>query len=478
MKSTRDTSLVGLQSTFSRRDLLKGAVALTAAASVPKALGVTPTGAPPGTVWLYIGTYTGAPGAFASNGMGIYLCELNLSTGKLTVLRLVGPVVTVGTTSTTSPSSLALDPTRTHLYAGNEYGPPGAVTAYSIDRLTGDLTPLNAQPTLGAPAYVGVDHLGQYLFAAEYTGAYFEAFPILANGSLGPAVFQQHDLDNVGPKTATNAPPGSFAISAHEGPNGHPHQMEADPSNQFVLGTDAGEDRIYVWKLTPGATPPLTPAATPFVNAPPGDGPRHFAFHPNGIWMYSIQEEASTIMFWHFDPTTGALTQEQIIPSVPPGFTGTDFASEIRVSADGAFVYGANRTSDTIGVFSIGLDGRLTQVSHASTLGDYPRIFAIDPSGRFIAVANQRADNVTTFRISLGNQDQQGDSQGQGLLASLKFTGDYTPVGSPAGMVFLTCPLWYARADAGLNVLETRATEARTVLVLRRKTGPPPILSV
>jgi 6-phosphogluconolactonase len=439
MQSTEDARLGGLQSTFSRRDLLKGAAALMAAASVPAsvpaAFGQPPTGAPPGTVWLYIGTYTGAPGG-GGNGQGIYLCALDLSTGELTVLRLVAPALPASgaTPSTASPSTIALDPTGTHLYAGNEYGPPGAVSAYSINRLTGDLTLLNGQPALGAPAHVSVDHSGKYLFSAEYIGSWFEVFPILANGSLGPAVFQQHDIDNVGPKIATNAPPGSFAISAHEGPNGHPHQMEADPSNEWVLGPDAGQDRIYVWKLTLGATPPLAPAAVPFVNTPPGDGPRHFAFHPNGIWMYSIQEEASTIMFWTFNATTGALSAQQIIPSVPPGFTGTDFTSEIRVSADGNFVYGANRLSDTIGVFSVGRDGTLTQVSHASTLGDYPRIFSIDPSGQFVAVGNQRADNVTTFRISQVGQDRA--SQGR-VRGSLTFTDNYTPVGSPSGMVFL-----------------------------------------
>jgi 6-phosphogluconolactonase (cycloisomerase 2 family) len=442
MESTKDRKPGSLQNTFTRRDLFKGAAALTAAASVPQAFGQQPTGAPSGTVWLYIGTYTGAPGA-GGNGNGIYLCELNLSTGKLTVVRLVAPALpATGTTpSTASPSTIALDPTRTHLYAGNEYGPPGAVSAYSINRLTGDLTLLNGQPTLGAPAYVGVDQHGRYLFSAEYSGSYFEVFPILAGGSIGPVVFKQQDLGNVGPTTATNAPPGSFAISAHEGPNGHPHQMETDPSNQWVVGPDAGQDRIYVWKLTPGATPPLTPAATPFVNTPPGDGPRHFAFHPNGVWMYSIQEEASTIMFWHFNPATGSLSAQQIIPSVPPGFTGTDFTSEIRVSADGNFVYGANRLSDTIGVFSIGHDGRLTPISFASTLGDYPRIFTIDPSGRFIAVGNQRADNVTTFSVNRGQGqgDDQGDDHGNSGRGpgSLKFTGNYTPVGSPSGMVFL-----------------------------------------
>ncbi len=422
MESTKNAKLGGFESTFSRRNFLMSAAALTAVASVPKAFGQQPTGAPRGTVWLYIGTYT------PNNGKGIYLCELNLSTGKLTVLRLVAPALpATGTNpSTASPSTIALDPTRTHLYAGNEYGPPGAVSAYSINRLTGDLTLLNGQPAVGAPAHVSVDQRGRYLFSAEYTGGYFEVFPILVGGL---------------PTTATNAPPGSFAFSAHEGPNGHPHQMETDPSNQWVLGTDAGQDRIYVWKLTSGATPPLTPAAIPFVDAPPGDGPRHFAFHPNGVWMYSIQEEASTIMFWHFNPATGALSPQQIIPSVPPGFTGTDFTSEIRVSADGNFVYGANRLSDTIGVFSIGRDGTLTQISYASTLGDYPRIFTIDPSGRFIVAGNQRADNITTFRINPGAGGQgQGQNQGdeEHGPGSLTFTGNYTPVGSPSGMVFLT----------------------------------------
>jgi 6-phosphogluconolactonase len=430
METAKGTKLAGWQSAFSRRTFLTGAAALAAAASAPKAFGQPPTGAPAGTVWLYIGTYTGAPGPRGRSGMGIYLCALSLSTGELTVLRLVAPALPAmgPTPSTGSPSTIALDPTRTHLYAGNEYGPPGAVSAYSINRLTGDLTLLNVQPAVGAPAHVSVDQGGRYLFAAEYSGSYFEVFPILPNGSLGPAVFQVQTLDNVDTsfktKPATNAPPGSFAFSAHEGPNGHPHQMESDPSNQWVVGTDAGQDRIYVWKLNLGGTPPLTPAAIPFVNTPAGDGPRHFAFHPNGAWMYSIQEEASTIMFWDFDRATGALSAQQIVPSVPHGFAGTNFTSEIRVSADGDFVYGANRLNDTISVFKIGNDGRLTQASHVSTLGDYPRIFALDPSGRFMAVGNQFADNVTTFSVNPGN-------------GSLKFTGNYTPVGSPSGMVFL-----------------------------------------
>lgn len=426
MESRKDIKPGSVKSILSRRNLLKGAGALAAAGAIPQAFGQQATGAPFGTIWLYISTYTSAaPSAFGNNGQGIYLLQLDLFTGQLTELGLVGPVLT--TPNTGSPSTIALDPSRTHLYAGNELGPPGAVTAYSINRLTGALTLLNQQPAVGSPAYVGVDANSKYLFSAEYTGAYFEVFPIMGDGSLGPAVFQQFDTDHVGPMKATNGPPGSFAISAHEGPNGHPHMMQTDLSNRWVLGADAGQDRIYVWQLTPGNTPPLTPAATPFTyvpagTAPSGDGPRHFAFHPNGRWLYSIQEEASTIIYWRFDPSSGSLSQQQMLSSLPPGFAGTSFTSEIRVSPDGRYVYGANRTNDTIGVFRIGADGTLTQITHASTLGDYPRIFTIDPFGLFAVVGNQRADNVTTFRVS---------------GAQLIFTGNYTPVGSPSGMVFL-----------------------------------------
>ena len=431
MQPTKETKPGTLQSILSRRNLLMGAGALAAAANVPEASGqqIAPTGAPFGTIWLYISTYTSdQPSAFGSNGKGIYLCELNLFTGSLSVLRLVASVATAPATSLPSPSTIALNPNRTRLYAGNEFGPPGAVSAYAINRQTGDLRLLNTQPTLGAPAHVSVDQQNQYLFSAEYSGGHFEAFPIRDNGSLGPAVFDKSDPHNNGEQHAANGPPGSFAISAHEvGGTGHPHMIEADPSNQWVLGTDAGQDRIYVWKLTVGAVRPLTPATPAFVHVPQdtphsGDGPRHFAFHPNGRWLYSIQEEASTIIFWIFDPGTGVLTQQQQVSSLPPGFAGTDFTSEIRVSPDGRFVYGANRTNDTITVFSVQPDGFLSQVSYASTLGDYPRIFTIDPFGLFAVCGNQRADNVTTFRISGGQ---------------LIFTGNYTGIGSPSGMVFL-----------------------------------------
>jgi len=158
---------------------------------------------------------------------------------------------------------------------------------------------------------------------------------------------------------------------------------------------------------------------------PSGDGPRHLAFHPNGRWLYSIQEEASTVTLFDYDPMQGTLALRQSLSSLPKGFAGTSFASEILIAPDGKFLYGANRLHDTIATFAIGAEGRLTWVGETATMGDYPGQCRIDPSGSFLYACNRRSDSITCFSIH----------RATGLLT---FTGQYTAVGSPASITFLS----------------------------------------
>jgi 6-phosphogluconolactonase len=160
------------------------------------------------------------------------------------------------------------------------------------------------------------------------------------------------------------------------------------------------------------------------VSLPAGDGPRHFAFHPNGSWLYSLQEEASTIALFDYDATKGRLAARQTLSSLPPGFAGSNFTSGILVSADGRFVYAANRLHDSIAYFAVGPTGTLTFTGEEWTRGDYPRSFNFDPTGRFLYSCNQRSDAVTVFRV---NRETGG----------LAFTGQYTPVGNPSVITFL-----------------------------------------
>lgn len=375
----------------------------------------------------YVGTFSSPLGDVpptqvdlpAGNGRGIHLFEVNRDTGAM---RPTG-TVDIGT----SPDCLVVNAAGDRLYSSNEtdrFGEAkqGSVSSFAIDPSNGQLTLLNTVASEGdGPTYVSIHPKGRFLFVANYFSGSIAVLPILADGRLGQATDVKQDTGKIGPTKATHAPPGSFAISGHDGP--HAHMIRADPSGRFVLHVDLGLDRIYVWKFD-DSSGTLAPNEPPSVALPPGDGPRHFDFHPNGGWMYSIQEEGSTIVLFDYDSSAGRLNPRQTISSLPPNFAGSNFCSEILVSNDGKFVYAGNRLHDSVGIFAIGSDGGLRQVGNEWTRGNYPRSFNFDPSGQFFYVCNQRADNVTVFRIN----------RQSGLL---DFTGHYTPVGNPSSITFV-----------------------------------------
>ena len=384
-------------------------------------------GEPAGPLFAYVGTFSSPlrdvlptqvdlpPG----NGRGIHVFRVDRSTGAMTAAG----VQEMGT----SPSCLAVNAAGTHLYSANETDRvgdknEGTVSAFAIDRADGKLKLLNTVRSGGAgPTYVSIHPAGRFLFVANYFGGSVAVLPILADGRLGDATDIKETAGKVGPARAPSAPPGSFAFSGHD--RTHAHMIQADPAGRFVLHVDLGLDKIFVWRFD-GQKGLLAPSEPPAVSLPPGDGPRHFHFHPNGRWIYSIQEEGSTVALFNYDAATGRLASRQTLSTLPPGFAGSNFCSEILVSADGKFVYAGNRLHDSIGIFSVGPDGTLKYVGEEWTRGDYPRSFSFDPTGEFLYCCNQRADNVTVFRV---NHDTGG----------LTFTGQYAAVGNPSSVVFV-----------------------------------------
>ena len=353
------------------------------------------------------------------NGRGIHIFRVNRSTGEWSS----SGVHEMGT----SPSCLAVNVAGDRLYSANEtdrMGPNknGSISAFSIDRASGKMELLNTVSSGGAgPTYVSIHPKGRHLLVANYFGGSISVLPILADGRLGEASDVKNDEGKIGPTKATNAPPGSFAFSGHD--RTHAHMIQADPSGKFVLHVDLGLDKIFVWKFEE-ETGKLAPNDPPSVSLPPGDGPRHFHFHPNGRWLYSVQEEGSTIVLFDYDATHGRLSARQTVSTLPPKFSGSNFCSEILVSSDGRFVYVGNRLHDSVGIFSVGANGELKFVADEWTRGNYPRSFSFDPTGRFFYCCNQRGDNVAVFEAN----------RETGLL---RFTGQYVPVGNPSHVVFV-----------------------------------------
>ena len=353
------------------------------------------------------------------NGRGIHLFQVNRENGSL----VASGVYEMGN----SPSCLAVNQAGTHLYSANETErvgneKQGTVSSFSIDPMTGSISLLNSVPSGGAgPTYISIHPSKKFLLVANYFGGSVAVLPIQPDGSLGSAVDVKVDAGKIGPTKAANAPKGSFAWSGHD--RTHAHMIQADPTGRFVLHVDLGLDKIFIWKFDPQKGK-LTPNDPSFVATPPGDGPRHFHFSSDGRFFYSIQEEGSTIAVFEYGQDLGTLALKQTISTLPPGFEGSNFCSEVLVSKDGKYLYAGNRLHDSIAIFSIGQDGLLTYLGEEWTRGNYPRSFNFDPTGQFLYCCNQRADHVTVFRVDP-------------LHGSLQFTGHYAGVGNPSMIEFL-----------------------------------------
>jgi len=384
-----------------------GKVALLAAGSLARA-----SSRP---IRAYVGTYSSPQGPEGSKGRGsgIYLFEMDPQSGTLTQRDVFK--------DDANPSWIELNKARTHIYAANE-AEAGAVSAFSIDPGSGELTLLNRASSGGAgPAHLSLHPSGKYVLVANYAGGTVAVLPILEDGQVGEPSDIHKDAGNLGPAKAASAPPGSFAISGHDKP--HAHMIESDPMGHFVLAADLGLDEILIYKFDSGSGK-MTLNNPPSFKLPPGDGPRHFAFHMNRHWFYTLQEESSTLVVCDYDSARGVLKEKQKISTLPKDFGGTNFTSEIVLSPDGRFVYVANRLHDSIAWFSVGHDGKLTWMGEEWTRGDYPRSFTIDPSGSFVYVCNQRADAIVCFK-----RDKK--------TGMLEFTGQYTAVGTPAIIRFV-----------------------------------------
>jgi len=325
---------------------------------------------------FYIGTYT------SGSSKGIYQASLNLDTG------VAGPTNLAGTA--TNSSFLAMHPGHKLLYAVMDQT-AGNVVAFSIDSTKTNLTKLNQLPSNGDnPVYVTVDKAGTSVLTANYNSGSVTVLSILADGSLGS-------------QTAH--------IQHSSSPTPHAHCVVLDPSNNFALVCDLGQDRIYSYHFDP-AQGTLTTNNPPWAPVQTGSGPRHLAFDPQGRRAYVICEVSNTIIAFNYNAQTGVLSPFQTNTTLPAGrLAANNAAAEIVMHPSGKFIYGSNRSNNSSGTNSVVVysvdpsSGALTMIQQVPTGPSgqkNPRNFALDPTGAFCIVANQYLNNILLFSIDPG----------------------------------------------------------------------------
>jgi 6-phosphogluconolactonase len=338
--------------------------------------------------YVYIGGYAPA------EQDGIRAFVLDEGTGALTPAG--------GLAGVANPSFLAASPDGRTIYAASEVGSfngrdgVGAVAAVAVGE-GGALSLLGQECSEGAgPCHVSVTPDGGAVLAANYGGGSVARLPVGGGGALGAATGSaKHD----GP---SRAHPGRQE-------NCHAHSITPHPSGAFAVACDLGADRLFVYRLD-GEGGGLTAAGA--VATRPGAGPRHLDFSADGRFAYVVNELDNTVAVYEVDPAAAALTEVQVVGTLPEGFTGSNTTAEVRLHPSGRFLYASNRGHDSIATFLVDADtGRLAPLWHTPTGGKTPRNFAVSPSGRWLIAANQDSDSLTVFRVDpdTGRLEASGD---------------------------------------------------------------------
>lgn len=323
---------------------------------------------------LFVGTYTDA-----KPSKGIYLFEFDTSNGNLSLLNTGKDII--------NPSFLTLSPNGHYLYACTESKMPdhGSVAAFKIDSSNGTITFINKQSSGGEnPVYISTSKNNEFLISANYTEGTAAVFPIRSDGGLQPyeQIFHFH---------------GGSTNSVRQD-KAHPHAAVFDPEFEYLFIPDLGADTIRTFRFDAISSKPLIAVEKYDVQTEQGSGPRHLVFHPNKKFAYSIEELSGTVAAYRYD--NGRLDTLQRIFSyskVQEVYNSAD----IHISPDGLFLYASNRwdNENTISIFAIDtISGTLRLEGHQYVHGDHPRSFTLDPSGKFLIVANQVTNNIVVFR--------------------------------------------------------------------------------
>ncbi|MEM7530589.1 MAG: lactonase family protein [Chloroflexota bacterium] len=346
---------------------------------------------------VFISTYTeGKAGA-------VHAYQLDVASGQLTLQA--------HTDHPEKPFFLVLSPDRTILYVAHgseqaDEGRNGYVSAYKIVDDTGQLTFINRQSTQGTTVcYVDVDPSGRTLVAANYRSGSVISFPLGADGAVGKAVsFIQHEGSSINPERQQEA---------------HAHCITITPDGTHAYAADLGMDKLMSYQLDP-ATAQLSPSTQPYATAKAGSGPRHFVIHPNERHAYTVNELDNSVSMYEYDRSQRSLLEQQWISTVPDTFEGVSHCADIQITPNGRFLYASNRGHDSIAIFEVGDEGKLTRIGIEPSGGEQPQNLAITPDGSLLLCANMSGGCVTTFRI---------DAE----------TGQMTPVGEPVAMPMPSC---------------------------------------
>jgi 6-phosphogluconolactonase len=315
-------------------------------------------------------------------------------------LRPIGTFAVPGPTASCYSFPLAVSPDKRLFFVAlrNE---PWSVRSFAIDAESGRLDYLGFGPLADNTCYISTDRAGRFLLSASYFGSKIAVNPIGPDGIVQP------------PRQIICTELNSHAILT-------------DAANRYALSTSLGGDIVYQWRFE-AETGLLTPNEPPFVSVKRHSGPRHFVFHPNGRFVYVLNEHIVTIHVYSYDADKGTLTEKQVVEAWTPMLADKMSAADIHITPNGKFLYATERKSSTLATFEVDLETGMLSFAGQIITEKHPRGFAVDPTGHFLYCTGQLSNRMSGYVI-----DRES-----GELAKL---GDYPVGGNPNWVEIVQLP--------------------------------------
>ncbi len=303
------------------------------------------------------------------------------------------------------PRSVAVDPSGKFVYVANSAG-NGGVSAYVIETTTGGLTPIDADDNVAdiqpfpagiAPWSVTLHPTGRFAYVANISSASVSAYTLDGTtGALTPI-----DADG-GLAGIQNFPTGS-----------QPHSVVVDPSGEFayVANFAAASVSAYTIHVTTGVLTPIDAdgGMGGIQNFPTGGQPTSVTVHPSAKYAYVVSQALASISAYTIHATTFALTEIDqngaIAGTTVPTGSGP---RSVTVDPTGKFAYVANAGAGSVSAYTVGAaTGALTPIDADSGLagiqnfpaGSGPEVVTVDPSGKFVYVANRSSNDIWAYSI-------------------------------------------------------------------------------
>jgi len=312
---------------------------------------------------------------------GIHVLKVNTETGAIQPAWVLSGVE--GTTY------FALNKAKTFLYTAQvdpslPKGKNGLIACYRIE---GEKLVVINQVALGcgAPCHVSLDKEEKAVVWADYGSAISGVCELQADGVLAPQA--PVTIQHVG-----SGPDQSRQEKAHA------HCAMLTPDNRYLLVVDLGMDQVRFYDFSQRKEG-LREKEELRITTAPGAGPRHVTFHPNGKWLFLLNELNNTISTYSY--TSEGTKHICTLSTIPSDFKDFSKASAVKITADGTMLFAGNRGHDSIATFAVDeKTGNLTFMTRSLLKGKFPRDFTLMPGEKFMLVGYETSNGIQAYALN------------------------------------------------------------------------------